>query len=222
MHLCSGGQLNTLWSREAVKHHVKLRNKSIAYNKCSLRLEKQLLLSLHLFFSWKKHQTHLYSLWWDEKLIDLNGYSHLISKVILCLGVPGFESAPLLNHGIIIACRKEFVQFPALCCFPCLHDSTESVPLEQGQLHADVTTLHSPDYLSSRRATYWYILKKPPKITEWLKQILVLWPLAHYLLLQGGLQHSSKTTLQCLRAKGSSQRCSLSHLVQGKQLLEKI
>lgn len=102
-------------------------------------------------------------------LIDLSGYGLMISKVILCLAVPGFASAPLLNHGIIIACRRELFQFPALCCFCCLHNSAESVPLEQGQLHADVTTtLPSPDYLSSRWATYWYSLKKPPKITEWL------------------------------------------------------
>lgn len=82
----------------------------------------------------------------------------LISKVILCLAVPGFASTPLLNRGIIIACRKEFVQFlalrwqqpAALCCFPCFHNSAEPVPLEQGQVQADApTTLPSPDYLSS-------------------------------------------------------------------------
>lgn len=156
--------LNTLWRREALKHHAKLRKMaSISYNLCSLRLEKQLSLGLHLNFSWKKHQTnrfwtHLYSLCQDEKLIDPNGYGCLISKVILCLAVPGFASAPLLNRGIIIACRKEFVQFlalrwqqpAALCCFPCFHNSAEPVPLEQGQVQADVpTTLPSPDYLSS-------------------------------------------------------------------------
>lgn len=119
----------------------------------------------------------------------------MISKVILRLAVPGFASAPLLNRGIIITCRKEFGRFPALCwqqpaamcCYPCFHNSAESVPLKQGQLQTDVTTtLPSPVYLSSRWATYWYSPKKLPKVTEWPWN--TSWASAHLLttlLLQG-------------------------------------
>ena len=157
--------LNNFWRREVLKHRAQLRKMTgISYNTCSLRLDKCLPLNLHLDFSQKKHQTnrfwtHLYSVCQDEKLIDPSGYSCLISKVILRLAVPGFASSPLLNCGIITAFRKEFVRFPALCwqqpaalgCFLRVHNSAESVPLEQGQLQADVTTtLPRPDYLPSR------------------------------------------------------------------------
>lgn len=148
--------LNIPWRREALRHHAKLIKTSISYNMGSLRLEKQLPFSPHLIFSWKKHQTnrfwtHLYSLCQDVMLIDPNGYGCLISKVILCLAVPGFASTPLLKCGIIITCRKEFVQFPAFnwqqpaapCCFSCFHNSAEFVPLEQGQMQADAMSTFS-------------------------------------------------------------------------------
>lgn len=143
--------------------------------------------------------------------------------MILCFTLLGFASSPLLNCGVIIACRKEFVQFPALCWqLPadlCFHISAESVPLEQGQWQADVAAIFtSPAYLSSRWATHWNSPKVPPKIKEWLCN--KSGPLLTCSSLTASRELHS-TTLQCLFAKGSSQ-CSCSFWCRKNNCLGKL
>lgn len=231
--------LNTLWRREALKHHAKLRKMaSISYNLCSLRLEKQLSLGLHLNFSWKKHQTnrfwtHLYSLCQDEKLIDPSGYGWLDQQGYFVLGCAWFCKHSFTEPWYNYRLQERVCSVPSLALttacspllLPLLSQLSRTCPIGTrpgtGRCAHNIAQPGLP--VISSWATYWYSPKKPPKVSEglWHKTRASARLLTTYCF-EVALQHSDDTTLPCLCAKGSPQRCSRSLLVQGKPLLGKI